>query len=133
VNILKVREHFIDPLTPVHQVSHFMSSISFCAETNRNLRQKLNSPQKKPAAKTTVLLAIILSGDIQVNPGPTINTLDRSSVYPCGSCEEPVNWEHNRALCCDNCSLWYHSKCLEESSDKIDLLGHSNVSWICVK
>lgn len=79
------------------------------------------------------MLAIILSGDIQVNPGPIINTLDRSSVYPCGSCEEPVNWEHKRALCCDNCSLWYHSRCLEESSNKIDLLGHSNVSWICVK
>ena len=66
VNILKVRENVIDPLTPVHQVSHFMSSISFCAETNRNLRQKLNSPQKKPAVKITVMLAIILSGDIQV-------------------------------------------------------------------
>ena len=72
-------------------------------------------------SKTLTLHIIILSGDIQVNPGPT-------SIYPCGRCKLPVICDHQRAVCCDNCNLWYHSECIELSSNKIQF---SNVSWIC--
>ena len=74
--------------------------------------------------KTITHLIIILSGDIQVNPGPT-------SIYPCGCCELPVTWDHQRAVCCNNCKLWYHSECNELRSSKITILQFSNVSWIC--
>ena len=57
-------------------------------------------------SKTITIIVIILSGDIQVNPGPT-------SIYSCGCCELPVTWDHQRAVCCDNCKLWYHSECIE--------------------
>ena len=77
-------------------------------------------------SKTLTLLIIILSGDIQVNPGPT-------SIYPCGCCELPVTWDHQRAACCDNCKLWYHSECIELSSSKINVQQFSNISWICCK
>ena len=75
----------------------------------------------KPS-KILTLLIIILSSDIQVNPGPT-------SIYPCGCCELPVT--HQRAVCCDNCKLWYHSECIELSSSKINVQQFSNISWIC--
>ena len=75
-------------------------------------------------SKTLMLLIIILFGDIQVNTGPT-------SIYPCGCCELPVTWDHQRAVCCDNCKLWYHSECIELSSSKINVLQFSNLSWIC--
>ena len=75
----------------------------------------------KPS-KILTLLIMILSSDIQVNPGPT-------SIYPCGCCELPVI--HQRAVCCDNCKLWYHSECIELSSSKINVQQFSNISWIC--
>ena len=75
-------------------------------------------------SKTLTLLLIILSGNIQVNPGPT-------SIYPCGCSVLPVTWDHQRAVCCDNCKLWYHSECIEHSSSKINVLQFSNISWIC--
>ena len=71
------------------------------------------------------ILAILLSNDVQQNPGPTI--------YPCGFCEKPVNWDHLRAICCDNCDIWYHSHCLECTNTDISHLQNSNVSWICCK
>ena len=80
--------------------------------------------RSRPSNTTPTLLIIILSGDIQVNPGPT-------SIYPCGCCELPVTWDHQRAVCCDNCKLWYHSECIELSSSKINVLQFSNISWIC--
>ena len=75
-------------------------------------------------SKTLTLLIIILSGDIQVNSGPT-------SIYPYGSCELPVTLDHQRAVFCDNCKLWYHSECIELSSSKINVQQFSNISWIC--
>ena len=75
-------------------------------------------------SKTHRLLIIILTGDIQVNPGPT-------SIHPCGCCELPAICDHQRAVCCDNCKLWYPSECIELISSKINVLQFSNVSWIC--
>ena len=69
-----------------------------------------------------MLLIIILSSNIQVNSG---------TIYPCGRCELPVTWDHQRVVCYDNCKLWYHSECIELSSRKINILQSSNVSWIC--
>ena len=71
------------------------------------------------------LLAILLSNDVQQNPGPT--------TYPCGFCDKPVTWEHQRAICCDTCDVWYHSHCLECTNTDITLLQNTNVSWICCK
>ena len=73
--------------------------------------------------KNLSLLVLIISGDIQVNPGP--------SIYPCGFCQCPVTWEHNRATACDQCSVWYHSACLEQCSVYVSLLQRDHVSWKC--
>ena len=59
-----------------------------------------------------------------MKPGPT-------SIYSCGCCELPVTWENQRAACCDNCKLCYHSECVELSSSKINVLQFPNISWIC--
>lgn len=75
-----------------------------------------------------MILILILSGDIQLNPGP-------NSVYPCGFCQRSVRFEHKRAICCDECSIWYHSQCIEDSVNKVDieLLQHPSVAWLCTK
>ena len=84
-------------------------------------------PESLPSVSTHICLIItLLAGDIQLNPGPT-------QTYPCGYCEAPVTWDHQRAICCDECSIWYHSNCLEMTDARINLLQRSDVSWICCK
>ena len=90
------------------------------------MKMQYDKSTPHPPSSCITLLAIILSGDIHMNPGPT-------TVYPCGCCERPVTWEHKRAICCDECSIWYHSECIEHSANNFELLQHSNVSWICCK
>ena len=93
--------------------NHCRSRVNFLHLTKTFIRSR--------PSKTLTLLIIILSVDIQVNPGPT-------SIYPCGL---PVTWDHQRAACCCNCKSWYHSEYIELSSSKINILQFSNVSWIC--
>ena len=61
-------------------------------------------------------LTLLLSGDIDVNPGPMqhdVNTAPRpTSVFPCGHCELAVNWSDD-AICCDLCSIWCHQSCCD--------------------
>ena len=73
---------------------------------------------------SVVLLMLVLAGDIELNPGP--------SVYPCGYCEKPVTWE-NEAVCCDNCSLWHHKTCTSMCSEAFSQLDGTNVQWHCCK
>jgi hypothetical protein len=81
-------------------------------------------PESLPSVSTHICLIItLLAGDIQLNPWPT-------QTYPCGYCEAPVTWDHQRAICCDECSIWYHSNCLET---RLNLLQWSDVLRICCK
>lgn len=70
-------------------------------------------------------MVLLLCGDIQTNPGPT-----QKSVFPCGYCEIPVNWS-DLAVCCDECSVWYHKSCHEVSTKTYENM--ENRSWICGK
>lgn len=74
---------------------------------------------------TLVLLSIVLSVDIQTNPVP-------QPIYPCGVCETAVTWQH-RAVCCDQCDIWFHTDCTEICNTWYDHLQRSNVSWLCCR
>ena len=61
----------------------------------------INLVMKQTATKrnrTLLILLILVSGDIQLNPGP-----GNGSVFPCGCCELPVTWSQ-LGVCCTNCS-----------------------------
>ncbi len=54
--------------------------------------------------------------------------------YPCGVCDSSVRHDPARhALCCDNCSIWYHRDCAGCTSGEYQHYAGSNVSWICCK
>ena len=61
-----------------------------------------------------------MSGDIQIQPGPTRNP-------PCGLCETNVKM-NQIALCCNK---WRHCKCLEMSLCEYRSLGKSNQESFC--
>ena len=57
---------------------------------------------------------LLLSGDIELNPGPT--------RYPCAICEKGVR---SKGVCCTNCGFWVHPKC-----EKISNIEYKKLSKI---
>ena len=70
-----------------------------------------------------VLLSLLLSGQIESNPGP------RSPKYPCGECNKAVRW--GKSIACDQCDVWYHKDCLQMTS--LNFEAQADLSWICCK
>ena len=71
-----------------------------------------------------IFLSIILSGQVESNPGPV--------QYPCGVCENSVHDSH-QAILCDGCDMWFHTSCSGVSTDEYqDLLNFSDFSWNCI-
>jgi len=68
-----------------------------------------------------VTLLMAISHDIELNPGPVNH--NNSTIYPCGTCNQPVTWDH-RAVVCDTCDQWYHTDCQ-------DVHTSTNYSTIC--
>ena len=47
------------------------------------------------------MTTLLLLHDTELNPGPLSN--NTGSNFPCGTCSEPVTWDH-RGVCCDACT-----------------------------
>ena len=77
------------------------------------------------------VLLIIQAGDIELNPGPAGV---RICKFPCGMCHKAVRCDHRRpAICCDNCSIWYHKDCMNICSAVYASISKPEASWICYK
>ena len=59
-------------------------------------------------------------------------SLNLSSIFPCGYCEDPVTWEQ-RGICCDSCDVWFHKDCVDMGSFTFLAYSTTNVSWICCR
>ena len=77
----------------------------------------------KPNKSYLFILVLTLSADIELNPGPD---------YPCGTCGLNV-LEHDPAILCDTCNLWFHIHCEGFSLPDYSNLVSSNqsFSWLC--
>ena len=77
-----------------------------CLRSNSSTGLLITPPSYKPrsnnktATKFTVLLCIILSGDIQLNPGPS----------KCNSCKKSLKY-NSHTLTCNDCNKSVHIKC----------------------
>ena len=72
-----------------------------------------------------VILSLLLSGQIEPNPGP------RAPKYPCGECHKAVKWG-KPSIQCDNCDTWYHKECIQMISVNFQAhVDNSDLSWIC--
>lgn len=69
-------------------------------------------------------LLLMQAGDCETNPGPN------SSKFPCSVCHDPCTWEQ-RAIQCDECDGWYHAACMGINTINYEILGGSNISWMC--
>ena len=102
----------------------------------------------------TLIVSLILSGDVETNPGPPEGSLSanadsvsnlassnivnsqnnatsQSTAYLCGTCKEPVTWE-DKGVMCEECEIWYHTDCQNISDNSYEKLDNSNVVWTCL-
>ena len=81
-------------------------------------------------SKKIVFLILLLSGDINPNPGPV------NSKTACNVCLRTVAKNH-RAISCDNCDNWNHIKCKGISPktyiEMVSLSDKDELSYICSK
>ena len=71
-----------------------------CYSTNAIMYRKTKQNQGKTLTYLALTL-IIASNDVNPNPGPESGNY--STIYPCGTCDQPVTWEQ-RAVICDTCN-----------------------------
>ena len=75
-----------------------------------------------------LILLLIVSGTVEVNPGPA----QRSIKYPCGTCEQSVYT--GKSIACDSCNCWFHLQCTEMSEQMFDCYTQNvNLEWLCLK
>ena len=67
------------------------------------VRSTIFSTSSKNTPRRLLLSLLLLSGNIESNPGPQYK-------YPCGECTRPVK-SNQRGIQCDLCDVWYHAKC----------------------
>ena len=90
-----------------------------------------NRPSSPPKLYFGVcFLLILLSGQVELNPGPSSPGNQNSSIFPCGYCDLPVTWDQCE-ICCDSCDLWFHKNCVDIGSHTFRAFSTTNVSWIC--
>ena len=79
-------------------------------------------------ATTANLIALLLSGDVELNPGPRPS---QKSIFPCGFCQTHVDFGQ-KATCCDTCDVWFHKTCVSMDSTTFSLLN-SQDDWFCYR
>ena len=126
----EVCQHSTFPLTGVLKCQHSIvvqvglgSSI---AQKHKTIYSCTSNPKK--AALCLIILLFANSNDVHKHPGPT----NDSTIYPCGTCDEPVTWE-DKGIMCDTCHQWYHTKCQSVSSQTYNILAeNSGIAWDCI-
>ena len=73
--------------------------------------------------KLLALSLLLISGNIESNPGPTYK-------YPCGECSKPVK-RNQPGVQCDTCDSWYHTRCKGISNKSYENLANLSTVWIC--
>ncbi|KAL8612698.1 hypothetical protein ACOMHN_025349 [Nucella lapillus] len=107
------------------------STISYDSIKSFYIRQRCLSlsPLTTQHTRSLCILTLLLAGDVETNPGP-----NAPPTCPCGFCELAVsNLPTTEAVCCDECSIWYHRSCLKMCSKDYSVLQRSNVQWLCCR
>ena len=120
-------------VTTLHELAKpLVKQASLSLWCNKKVRPKQTSPYKKShkSNKTChLLLILLLSGDVELNPGPAhVN----DSIYPCPCCELQVDYGM-KALQCDHCSMWYHKTCISMCTRDYRNLENNSISYLCFR
>ena len=110
-----ILSRFTPDATP-ETVNHVDSTFSLHRRQTSNLL-------KSPTNLLSLTVCLLLSGDIEQNPGP-------QSIYLCAICDLEVTWSC-KAICCDECKVWIHHSCVDINSIEYSLMGRTTIPWLC--
>ena len=83
-------------------------------------------PHKTSSFGNLQQLLLILSGTVEVNPGPS------RIKFPCVECGQAVKTENS--IACDACNCWFHSCCTSISEVLFQCyIKDTDLEWICTK
>ena len=88
----------------LNTTSDIITLTSYQLEEDRNLHKSSVIRRKSLLAYLVIILIQTSNDIINPNPGPD------ATIYPCGTCDQPVTWE-DRGIVCDTCNQWYHISC----------------------
>ena len=78
---------------------------------------------------TSVFTILLLSNDINLNPGP--NNMKSLTKSPRKECSKNIRSNQN-AIRCAKCDTWVHVKCLPMTKVMFQYyLAHTNEEWLC--
>ena len=119
-----VTEDKDNPTLSTQKLSNFslLSSSGHSPKSRNSIFRNKFPPKNHDTAKFINLL-LILSGNIELNPGPAKNIR-----FPCGICHKSCTWRQ-ASVACDNCNTWYHKNCMNMNSQNFNNLR--NISWYC--
>lgn len=97
-----------------------------------NCIQAKYEQQSKGLLQYLALILLINANDIEINPGPPMNTTtNKDRQYLCGTCDESVNWSQ-KGIICETCDQWYHANCQGVHTASYHDLNETNLSWHCL-
>ena len=94
---------------------------------NRCRRELARSTIFKSTARNPsrrlLLSLLLLSGNIELNPGPQYK-------QPRGECTGPVK-SSQKGIKCDTCDVCYHTKRSNVDLSMYEILANTSLTWIC--
>ena len=78
----------------------------------------------------TATTRTLFSKSTMITVTPNSSSLHQSTVYLCGACRHPVEWEQ-KAVLCEVCDEWFHICCQEIPSTDYSKLDQTDVVWKC--
>ena len=106
----------------VPKITHPCLGNAVHSKINHKIIQFLTKTPKKHNVVHPMLTALLLMHDVEANPDP--------SKFPCGTCEMAVRSNH-QAMCCDQCSHWFHIACQGMSNATYNHLPGETFAWTC--
>lgn len=85
-------------------------------------KQKNKVVISKNSLQNALIIIILMSGDIAINPGPI--------KFPCGKCVKSVR-SNQLAIQCEECLYRQHLKCIDLPLKEYDRLSNSSENWYC--
>jgi len=104
-------------------VAH-LNSLDIIASTRRPSHLIFSHLSHPSGTKLITICTILLSGDIELNPGP------RQYKHPCGVCSKPVK-SNQKGIQCEVCNFWLHTRCIGIPDDEYRQLQSSVDPWCC--
>jgi hypothetical protein len=101
------------------------SSIWFLKKSR--LSNNISNTDPKKHATYMLLSILLLSGDVELNPGP-----NNSTIYLCPFCDVDVKYGM-KALQCEDCDMWYHKTCVSMCTQDYRNLENNSISFICCR